>query len=113
MALKHWNDSFTLMGCIIGTIAIFLPGVLIAFFIFPIWQFVKNYFFVRRALEGINAAAVGLIFSAAVILYTNLEFHMVNIFVVIITFLLLNYTKIKAPLLVVMALAAGFVYTRI
>jgi chromate transporter len=113
MALKHWNDSFTLMGCIIGTVAIFLPGVLIAFFIFPIWQFVKNYFFVRRALEGINAAAVGLIFSAAVILYTNLEFHMVNIFVVVVTFLLLNYTRIKAPLLVVMALAAGFVYTRI
>lgn len=113
MALKHWNDSFTLMGCVIGTVAIFLPGALIAFFIFPIWQFVKNYFFVRRALEGINAAAVGLIFSAAVILYTNLEFHMVNIFVVVITFLLLNYTKIKAPLLVVMALAAGFVYTRI
>lgn len=113
MALKHWNDSFTLMGCIIGTVAIFLPGVLIAFFIFPIWQFVKNYFFVRRALEGINAAAVGLIFSAAVILYTSLEFHMVNIFVVVITFLLLNYTRIKAPLLVMMALAAGFVYTRI
>jgi len=68
---------------------------------------------VRRALEGINAAAVGLIFSAAVILYTNLEFHMINIFVVVIVFLLLTYTKIKAPVLVVMALAAGFIFTRI
>ncbi|MEO5673281.1 MAG: chromate efflux transporter [Chitinophagales bacterium] len=112
MALKNWNDSFTLLGCVIGTVAIFLPGALIAFFIFPIWELVKNYFFVRRALEGMNAAAVGLVFSGAVILFTNLEFHMINIFVVIITFLLLNYTRLKAPVLVVMALLAGFVYTR-
>jgi chromate transporter len=113
MAIKHWNDSFTIIGCLIGTVGIFLPGALIAFFIFPIWQYVKNYFFVRRALEGINAAAVGLIFSAAVILYTSLEFHMVNIFVVIIIFLLLNYTRLKAPVLVTMALLAGIVYSHL
>jgi len=111
MILKQWGSSFTLMGCILGTVAIFLPGALIAFFIFPIWQFVKNSFFVRRALEGINAAAVGFIFSAAVILYTNLEFHMINIFVVIVTFLLLQYTKIKAPILVALALASGIIYS--
>ncbi len=112
MALKNWNHSFTLLGCAVGTVAIFLPGALIAFFIFPIWEFVKNYFFVRRALEGMNAAAVGLIFSGAVILFTNLEFHMINIFVVIMTFLLMNYTRLKAPVLVMMALCAGFIFTR-
>ena len=111
MILKQWGSSYTLMGCILGTVAIFLPGTLIAFFIFPIWEFVKNSAFARRSLEGINAAAVGLIFSAAVILYTNIEFHMVNIFVVIVTFLLLQYTKIKAPLLVAMALITGIIYS--
>ena len=113
MILKPWGPTSTLMGCLLGTVAIFLPGALIAFFIFPIWQFIKNSFFVRRALEGINAAAVGLIFSAAVILYTNLEFHMINIFVVVITFLLLNYTKIKAPWLVALALVTGVIYSKV
>jgi len=111
MAMKHWNSSFSIIGCVIGTVGIFLPAALIAFFVFPIWQYVKNFFFVRRALEGINAAAVGLIFSAAVILFTNLEFHMANMFVVIITFLLLNYTRMKAPVLVALALVTGIAYS--
>lgn len=111
MVMKQWGASFTLMGCLLGTVAIFLPGALIAFFIFPIWQFVNTSVFVRRSLEGINAAAVGLVFSAAVILYDNIEFHMINIFVIIVTFLLLQYTKIKAPILVLLALISGIVYS--
>jgi chromate transporter len=111
MIMKQWGASYTLMGCLIGTVAIFLPGALIAFFIFPIWQFVNTSVFVRRSLEGINAAAVGLVFSAAVILYDNIDFHVINIFVIIVTFLLLQYTKIKAPILVLLALISGIVYS--
>ncbi|MBA3649414.1 MAG: chromate efflux transporter [Chitinophagales bacterium] len=113
MALKGMGAPFQLMGCIIGIVAIFLPGALMAFIIYPLWEYLKNYFFVRRSLEGINAASVGLIFSAAAILYTNVEFHIINIIVVIATFLLLNFTRIKVPVLVLFALIAGVIYAHL
>lgn len=111
MALKGMGASFQFAGCLIGIIAIFLPGVLIAFIIYPFWEYMKNFTFVRRSLEGINAASVGLVLAAAVILYANLEFHWINIVVIIASFVLLEFTKIKAPVLVALALAAGFIYS--
>jgi chromate transporter len=60
---------------------------------------------------GINAASVGLVLAAAVILYSNLEFAWINIAVVVITFLLLEFTIVKTPVLVIMALIAGLIYS--
>lgn len=112
MALKGMGVTSQFAGCVIGIVAIFLPGVLMAFIIFPFWQYTKNFTFVRKSLIGINAASVGLVLAAAVILYTNLEFCWINIVVVVITFLLLEFTKIKTPVLVLLALTAGVVYSK-
>lgn len=111
MALKGMGATSQFAGCVIGIVAIFLPGVLMAFIIYPFWQYTKNFSFVRKSLVGINAASVGLVLAAAVILYTNLEFRWINIGVVIATFLLLEFTKLKTPVLVVLALVAGLVYS--
>ena len=101
-----------LLGCFLGTIGIFLPGTLILFFTYPLWQYLKSYRFIQRSLEGINAAATGLVLGAAVTLYINIEFHLINIFVIIATFCLLYFTKWQAPILVFLGLLAGFIYTR-
>jgi chromate transporter len=111
MALKGMGATSQFGGCIIGIVAIFLPGVLMAFIIYPFWQYTKNAVFVRRSLVGINAASVGLVLAAAVILYSNLEFAWINIAVVVITFLLLEFTIVKTPVLVIMALIAGLIYS--
>lgn len=112
MALKGMGVTSQFAGCVIGIVAIFLPGVLMAFIIFPFWQYTKNFTFVRKSLIGINAASVGLVLAAAVILYTNLEFCWINIVVVVVTFLLLEFTKIRTPVLVLLALTAGVVYSK-
>ncbi|MEO6166443.1 MAG: chromate efflux transporter [Chitinophagales bacterium] len=112
MALKGMGVTSQFAGCVIGIVAIFLPGVLMAFIIFPFWQYTKNFTFVKKSLIGINAASVGLVLAAAVILYTNLEFRWINIAVVVITFLLLEFTKLRTPVLVVLALAAGVAYSK-
>ncbi len=111
MALKGMGATFQFAGCLIGIIAIFLPGALMAFMIYPFWEHMKNFSFIRKSLEGINAASVGLVLAAAIILYTNLEFRWINLAVVLTAFLLLEFTKIKAPYLVGLALLSGIVYS--
>ncbi|MBK9730564.1 MAG: chromate efflux transporter [Chitinophagaceae bacterium] len=113
MALKGMGATSQFAGCVIGIVAIFLPGTLIAFIVYPFWQYAKSFVFVRKSLIGINAASVGLVLAAAVILYSNLQFLWINMAVVVLTFLLLEFTKIKAPLLVLLALLAGIVYSKI
>lgn len=112
MALKEFGINYQVLGCLLGTIGIFLPGALIVFFLYPLWEYLKSYRFIQRSLEGINAAATGMVLGAAVILFNNLEFHLVNIFVIIVTFCLLQLTKMQTPVLVFLGLISGFIYTR-
>ncbi len=110
MALKEFGLSYQVLGCFLGTVGIFLPGALIVFFLYPLWEYLKSYRFIQRSLEGINAAATGIVLGAAVILFNNLEFHLINIFVIIATFCLLNFTKLQTPVLIILGLIGGFVY---
>ncbi|MCS6990556.1 MAG: chromate efflux transporter [Chitinophagales bacterium] len=113
MIMKEEGLPALLAGGLLATLAIFLPGTLVAFFVYPIWQLVKHSMVARRSLEGINAAAAGLILSAAVVLYTSMEFRTVNIFVMVATFLLLQYSRMHVSLLVALALLSGYIYSRL
>src|SRR5690606_8102970 len=52
-----------LIGCGVGTLAVFLPGTLLIFFLFPIWSQVKTYPIVYRSLDGIIAISIGFLWS--------------------------------------------------
>ncbi len=109
MALNALGYNYQALGCIISAIAIFLPGLLLMFFIFPYWQYLKRFTFIRRSLVGINAVVTGLVLGSAVLLYINLPFQWVNVFIILATFLLLRFTPVKTPYLVLLALLSGFV----
>ncbi len=113
MVMKEDGITYLLVGSLIGTVGIFLPGTLLAFFVYPLWQWLKLYPIAQRSLEGIHAAAVGLILSAAIIMYLNMEARTMHIFVVVSTFLLLQYSRLKAPWLVLLALLAGGLYAQL
>jgi len=104
-----------ILGCIVGTVAIFLPGTLLIFFVYPIWGQLKTYPIVRRSLDGIIAAAIGLVFAAAVLLFIPLVGKVdgdisVSMAIILAAFLLLYFTKIPSPLLVVGAVLAGVLF---
>jgi chromate transporter len=67
-----------------------------------------------RALEGINSAIVGIIWASGIFLFRAvafdkvLDFEWTNLFVVIITFSLLMYTKIPSPFIVLGWLLLGW-----
>ena len=116
VAMKKEGAKMQLLGCIIGSIAIFLPSALLVLFFFPVWQYLKKYVVVFRALEGINAVVVGIMWAAtlyllkdvSIISFTTLSF--LNIGVITGTFLLLQLTKIPAPFIVLFCLLLGLIF---
>jgi chromate transporter len=113
IALKEKGKYFQALGCVIGSIGIFLPSALLVLFFFPVWQFLKKYVIIFRSLEGINSVVVGVMFAGIFYLLKDMSFIKVNIhiilslFVIFSTVLLLNFTKIPPPLIVAFSLLLG------
>jgi chromate transporter len=116
IALKDQGKDMQLLGCLIGTIAIFLPSALLVLFFFPVWQYFKKYVVVYRALEGINAVVVGLMIAATFYLLKDVSImsfnriSFLNISVILATFLVLNFTRIPAPVVVLFCLLLGWIF---
>jgi len=116
IALKKEGSKKQLLGCVIGAIAIFLPSALLVLFFFPVWQYLKKYVVVYRALEGINAVVVGIMWAAtlyllkdvSIISFTTLSF--LNIGVIVGTFFILQLSKIPAPFIVLFCLLLGWLF---
>ncbi|MFN8265359.1 MAG: chromate efflux transporter [Chitinophagaceae bacterium] len=115
MALRKDGSAMQVLGCVVGTIGIFLPSALLVLFFYPIWNNLKKYAVIYRSLEGINAAVVGLMIASAFYLSRDISiFHLnslsaVNGTVIIATFLLLNFTRFPAPLIAASCLFLGWV----
>jgi chromate transporter len=116
IALKKDGKEVQLLGCIIGSIAIFLPSALLVLFFFPVWQNLRKFVVVYRSLEGINASVVGIMIAATLYLLKDVSImslntvSLINIAVIIGTFLVLQYSKIPAPFIVLACLVFGFIF---
>lgn len=116
LALKKEGKEVQLLGCIIGSIGIFLPSALLVLFFFPVWQNLRKYVVVYRSLEGINAAVVGIMIAATLYLLKDVSIislstiSFINIGVIVGTFLILQYSKIPAPFIVLACLLFGLVF---
>jgi chromate transporter len=116
MALKKEGQYLQVLGCIIGSVAIFLPSALLVLFFFPIWNNLKKFAAVYRSLEGINAAVVGIMIASTLYIMKDISLvgananSLINIAVIVATFLLLQFTKIAAPFIVVVCLLLGYFF---
>ena len=106
--------------CIIGSVALFLPSVLLVLFFFPVWHNLKKYAVIFRSLEGINACIVGIMLGATLYLMKDLAvneiikgnlFGVLDVFVIVGTMWLLIKTKIPSPYIVIGCLALGVIAT--
>lgn len=116
MALRKDGKGMQFTGAVIGTIAIFLPSLLLVLFFYPIWHNLKKYAVIYRSLEGINAAVVGLMIASAfyvsrdiIVLELNAVSY-INIIVIISTFLILQFTKTPAPFIPMICLLLGWFF---
>ncbi|MFI5153629.1 MAG: chromate transporter, partial [Chitinophagales bacterium] len=113
-ALSDQGEGSQVLGCVIGSVAIFLPSALLVLFFFPIWHNMKKYASVYRAMEGINAVVVGILISAT--FYMTKDFSpdwkviSANVAVIVGTLLILIFTKIPSPVIVFLCLVLGWFF---
>ncbi len=118
MLLKDKGPDYQVIGCILGAIAIFLPSALLVLFFFPVWQNLKKYAVIYRSLEGINASIVGIMTGSTLYLMKAISLDVMdgtgipilNIAVIAGTFLLLAFTKFRAPYIAFICLFLGWVF---
>ena len=122
MALKDYGKTpeergfMQFVGCLIGTIAIFLPSALLVLFFFPIWHNLRKYAAVYRSLEGINAVVVGIMIASTFYLMKDISLldvrlgSLINAIVIAGTFTLLQYTRIPPPFIVISCLLLGAIF---
>lgn len=101
LSMREYGVAGKIIGGIMSAAGIFLPGTFLIFFVIRFWNSLKQYRIVRASLEGITAASSGMVIAAAIQLFIPLEINIVNPAIVIVTFILLRFTKVPAPLLVV------------
>lgn len=116
MAMNDRGGWWQALGCLIGTIAIFLPSALLVLFFFPIWHNLKKYAVVYRSLEGINAVVVGIMVASVFYMLKDIAItemktiSLLNIAVIVGTWALLAYSKIPSPIIVFICLALGWFF---
>lgn len=108
MTMSEFGPTWQVIGCVVATVAVFLPSTLLLFFLFPVYQNLRQHVIIFRALEGINAAIVGIIWATGFVLFQSMPFDWTNVVVVTITFCILYFTKIPSPFIVVGWLLLGW-----
>lgn len=113
LIMRDEGKKMQFWGCLVGSVGIFLPSALLVLFFFPVWQNLKKYVVVFRALEGINAVVVGFMFAGGLFLLQRMpaqlstQILIAETGVIIGTFLLLKYTRIPAPVIVMSCILIG------
>ena len=103
------------LGGTISLIGIFLPGTLLIFFVYPMWEQLKRNRIIKRSLSGVNAVAAGFIIAACFLLFFSLEANNhidygINGLIVIATFIACLTKKISVPMIILVGLIAGLLF---
>jgi len=109
LAARGDGAGLQLLGAMVCGIAIFMPGLLLIYFVYPIWENLKTIKGIRISLLGINAVAGGMVGGMGLYLLGMNGLHASNILVTIIAAALVLWGKIPTPIIVFATLALGLV----
>ena len=113
MAMK--NSGAGIMGQILGSlvavIGINLPGLILILFIVPFWNKLKRISRIKNSLLGVNAVSVGFMGAAFFLLLEPIlvqpTLDLIPLGIIASTFLILVFTKIKTPVLILVGVLLG------
>lgn len=104
------GSGFSFLAGLIEGLSLFLPEILLVFFIFPLWKSTRAIPQMKYYLSGVSITAASLITVTAI--NQSIE-QFVNIYVyiiVIVSTILLLSKKIPASLIVILAAIVGFIF---
>jgi len=108
------NKGYGITGQIIGSleavIGINLPGLILVLFIVPFWEDLKKITLIKNSLSGITAVAVGFMATAFILLARPFGTDWLAYLLMICTFLLLKFTKIKTPIVIIIGIVLGLIF---
>lgn len=123
MSMNEFGSGLQIAGGLVALLAVFLPSTLLLLFFYPIYHNLKQHVIIFRALEGINAMIVGIIWASGILFTMEIfqlkiadftsaawlqKLDLPSLLTILLTYLCLKYTRLPAPLLVVTALLAGY-----
>jgi chromate transporter len=99
-----------IIGSVVAVIGINTPGLILILFIVPFWDDLKKITRIKNSLSGINAVAVGFMATALILLTRPFGLNWMAYLLMAGTFVLLNYTKIKTPVVIIIGIALGLIF---
>ena len=97
------------LAALISVTGIFLPAVLLIFFVIPIWDQIKDNQGMRVALQGVIAVAIGVIAATGFRMFQSLPLTWDTFAVLVAVTLVMLSRKISAPWVVLAVVILGFV----
>jgi chromate transporter len=109
LSMREWGTSGEVLGSIVASLGIFLPGTFLIFFVIRFWNELKKYRGIRASLEGINAASTGLTAAAALSLYRPMASDLAADLTIVLTLILLQTRLVPTYIIIFMGLFLGWV----
>ncbi|MDN3584783.1 chromate efflux transporter [Mucilaginibacter flavus] len=106
---KGYGIGGQIIGSLVAVIGVNTPGLILILFIVPFWEDLKKITRIKNSLSGINAVAVGFMATAFILLVRPFGGNWIAYVLMLGTFLLLRFTKIKAPLIIVIGVVIGLI----
>lgn len=110
VAMVNANGS-GVAGAVLCYLAIFFPGLILKNAIIPFWQHVREHSAVKKVFRGVNACALGLVFSATWLLWIQTNalggssgYHGV---IASAAFVASGYLDVPSPLVIILGGAMG------
>lgn len=110
LSMKNFGYGLSgqIIGGIVGVIGINLPGLILVLFIVPFWEDLKKITRIKHSLSGINAVSVGFIIAAFVLLIKPVGTDILSVAIIVVTFLVLNFTRISPPFIVLAGILLAY-----
>jgi chromate transporter len=110
LSMKNFGYGITgqIWGGAVAVLGINLPGLILVLLIVPFWEDLKKITRIKYSLAGINAVSVGFIIAAFILLVRPIGLDFMAIIILICTFLILNFTKISPPVIVLAGILLGY-----
>lgn len=111
MSMQHQGVSGQIVGALVATVGIFLPGTFLIFFVYRFWDQLKKYRGVRASLQGVHATSVGLTLAAAATLFVPMATSWLPLLTVLGTLGLLFFTRLPPYVLILGGLILGIIFS--